>query len=267
MFSSFFKFKAEVSRKDFFKLYFLGIIIILAIWIIITSLNLVNSLFIPSPFATLKELLSLFIEKNIIQDIFVTIVRVFIGFLAAMLIGIPLGLFLGNFRKMEIITEPLVNLFRYTPTSALVPLTILWFGIADIQKHFIVFFGAFPFIVLYITNSVASIDKKIHDSARALGANAKAILTKVTFPKSLPDIYEICRIELGGAWGLIILAEIVAATQGLGHRLILAQRFLQTPTLFAELIIIITIGFSFDLLLRKGHKRFFPWSERNQEAK
>jgi len=243
-----------------------GILIILVIWTLFSLTN-VNSLFIPSPQSTIKELFILFSQKNIIIDIIITVSRVLVGFFCAMIIGIPLGLILGNFIKLEKITEPIVSLFRYTPTSALVPLTILWFGIGNIQKYFIVFFGTFPFIVLYVTNAVASIEKRLYHSAKALGANKKTIITKVCLPKTLPDIYEICRIELGGAWALIILAEIVASTTGLGYRLILAQRFLQTSVLFAELIIIIAIGYMFDLFLRKGYKHFFPWTEKNQDKK
>lgn len=245
------------------KLRFLGILFILVFWSLISFFGLINELFLSNPFNTLKEIFVLFSEKEILVDILVTVSRVLTGFVFSMLIGIPFGIFFGYFKKIEAFTEPLVNLFRYTPASAIVPLSILWFGIGEMQKYFIVFFGTFPFIVLYVAYAVSSVEKKFINSAYLLGKNTRNIISKVIFPKSLPEIYEICRIELGGAWALVILAEIIVSTKGLGHRLILSQRFLQTETLFAQIIIIIAIGFGFDFILKKGYQKFFPWAEQN----
>lgn len=264
MLNSFFRPKVEISRQEFILLYALGIISIFLFWSAITFSGIVSGLFLSNPLDTFTKVMLLFTENGILPDVLITISRVIVGFAVSLSIGIPLGLFLGTFSRIEAFTEPLINLFRYIPAAAVVPLAILWFGIGETQKYFIVFFGTFPFVVLYTTYAIASVEKKLFYSAYSLGADTKTVLGRVALAKALPQIYEICRIELGGAWGLIILAEIVAATTGLGHRLILSQRFLQTPALFAVILIILAVGLAADQTMKFGYKKLFPWAEKNK---
>lgn len=264
MANTFFNPSIGQSKHESFQLYLAGTLAILVVWSALTFSGAIGEFFLSNPVITFGELIKLFTEKGIVNDILITVSRAFIGFSAAALIGVPIGVFLGTFRRIEAFVEPMINLFRYVPSAAIIPLAILWFGIGETQKYFIVFFGTFPFIVLYTTYAVATIEKKLFHVAYSLGVKTKSLLSRVIFPKALPEIYEILRIELGGAWGLVIMAEIVAATTGLGHKLILSQRFLQTPVLFAEIIIILLIGLVTDQTLKIGYKKFFPWAEKNK---
>lgn len=262
MYTALFKPKTEISKRAYLSLGIAGILSLLFVWAFITFSGLANELFLSNPVETFFAMVELFTVGNIIADIEVSVLRVFAGFLLAALIGIPLGVFIGTFRSVDAFTNPSISLIRFIPPAAFVPLAIVWFGIGDLQKLAIIFFGTFPFIVLYVSNAVANIEKKLFYSGYSLGANTRKVLSKIVLPKALPEIYDICRIELGGAWSLVILAEIVASTVGIGHRLVLAQRFLQTSTMIAEIIIILAIGLAVDQAFRKGYKIFFPWTEK-----
>ena len=89
-------------------------------------------------------------------------------------------------------------------------------------------------------------------------------MRKVIVPRTLPAIWDICRIEMGGAWSFVILAEVVAANSGLGYKLVLAQRFLQTADIFSIIVLIGLIGFIIDLLFRINYTRLFPWAEKSK---
>ncbi len=251
-------------RVDFqlISLRLFGLSFIFLLWALISSLRAVNPLFLPSPPDTLSALSTLLFEKGILSDFLISLSRVLAGFLLAVILGIPFGFALSLFPMFGKTFGGSVDLLRYVPAVAYIPLSIVWLGIGDAQKVFIILAGTIPFIVLYTARAVASVEKKHLDTAHALGLSKLQTVSRVVFPSVSPELFDICRIELGGAWALVIVAELVAATSGIGHRLVLSQRFLQTEFLFAEILLIALIGFCFDFGLRAWFAHLFPWTDK-----
>ena len=246
------------------KFYFLGLACMLTFWGIFTFSGAIAPQFFASPWDTVSELAALLLQGNVLSDAATSIARLFAGFILAMAVAIPVGILSGSSRKLSNFFEPLLSLFRYIPSAAIVPISILWLGLGEEQKYFIVFFGTLPFATLYISNAAASIEKEYLYVAYSLGASWHDALIKVVFPKILPDLVEIIRIELGAAWAIVIMAEVVSATSGLGHRLILAQRFLHTGELFGLLLLTLLIGLVMDKSLRFANASLFGWAEKNR---
>lgn len=241
--------------------YFAGLAGLCMLWFIFSFAA--NSQFFASPAGTAVKFFDLIANGNLVYDLIVSLSRLFAGFLIAIVVGIPVGIFAGSSKKISAFFDPFLSLFRYIPAPALIPLSILWLGLGDSQKYFVVFFGTLPFVVLYVSNSVASIEREYFNAAYSLGASEFDVIIKVILPKIMPDIIDILRIELGASWALVIMAELVSATSGIGHRLILAQRFLHTDELFAILFLTLVIGLFVDKTLRFVHALMFPWTEKN----
>jgi len=200
----------------------------LVIWSILTYGRLVDPLFLPSPGRVFQAGYDLFLELGFTSDILNSVYRVMVGFLAAAVIGVPLGLVMGTFRAAEAFTEPVVGFIRYMPASAFIPLFILWLGIGDVEKIAIIFVGSFFQLVLMVAVVAKNVQKDMLETAYTLGANRFQVIRKVLLPASLPGIVDTLRIIVGWAWTYIIVAELVASASGIGYMIISAQRMLRT---------------------------------------
>lgn len=255
-------FGKKISKKEYFLRGFLGFLLIFIVWSLVTYTGLIRPFFLPTPTQIIDAIISLFIDFNLFSDMLISIYRILVGFILAVVVSIPLGILIGTIKPAEAFIEPIVAFVRYLPASAFIPLVILWFGIGEIEKFFIVFIGIVPFLIILIADMVANVKKEFIEAGLTLGANFKQIYTKIIIPYSLPGIWDSIRFMFGAAWGLIIIVELVAANSGLGHVIITSQRFLQTANVIAVIIIIGILGLTADYLFKLGYKKFFPWSEK-----
>jgi NitT/TauT family transport system permease protein len=145
---------------------------------------------------------------------------------------------------------------------ALVPLTILYFGIGEPQKFAIIFLGTFFQLVLMIADTVSAVDRNLLNAARTLGTGKWHTYTLVLFPAALPGFLDSFRITIGWAWTYLVVAEMVSANSGLGYIVLKSQRFLATDKIFSGLIIIGLIGLITDAALKLLTKMIVPWYER-----
>lgn len=136
------------------------------------------------------------------------------------------------------------------PAPAFIPLLILYFGLDELPKILLIFIGTLFFNTLMIMDGVKFIPKELIETTYTLGGRRNQVLLQVIFPYLLPAIIDACRVNMAAAWNLVIVAELVAATEGLGKRISVAQRFLRTDEIFAGLIVIGLIGLGIDLLFR-----------------
>jgi NitT/TauT family transport system permease protein len=255
-------FGKKIPQKEYFLRGFLGFLLIFIVWSLVTYTGLIRPFFLPTPTQVIDAIISLFINFNLFSDVVISIYRILVGFILAVVISIPLGILMGTIKPVEAFIEPIVAFVRYLPASAFIPLVILWFGIGDIEKFFIVFIGIVPFLIILVADTIANIKKEFIEAGMTLGADLKQIYTKIIIPYSLPGIWDSIRFMFGAAWGLIVIVEIVAANSGLGHVIITSQRFLQTANVMAIIIIIGILGLTTDYLFKLGYKKFFPWSEK-----
>jgi NitT/TauT family transport system permease protein len=241
---------------------FLGIFVLG--WLVSTNLNLVPDFFLPTPQAVWVELLRQIREGILFQDAAVSIYRISVGWLISTLAAVPLGILMGNYRLFEDTFEPFIDLVRYMPAVAFIPLTILWVGVGDTQKFLILFIGTFFQEVLLIMDNVKNVPQELIKVSKTLGLSQREILTDVILRCALPGVWDTFRVTLGWAWTYLVVAELVAASSGLGYRIMRAQRFLNTETIILGILVIGALGLITDTLFKLGYKKFFPWMNQNQ---
>jgi NitT/TauT family transport system permease protein len=233
----------------------------LVIWSILTYGKVVDPLFLPTPGRVLQAGIDLFVDFGFTNDILNSVYRVMLGFIAAAILGVPLGLLMGTFKVAEAITEPVVGFIRYMPASAFIPLFILWLGIGDVEKIAIIFVGSFFQLVLMVAVVAKNVHQDMLETAYTLGAKRFQVIRKVLLPASLPGIVETLRIIVGWAWTYIIVAELVASASGIGYMIISSQRMLRTGNIIFGILTIGMLGLITDYLFKWFYNRLFPWVE------
>jgi NitT/TauT family transport system permease protein len=238
------------------------IALVLVGWVILTGLGLVKPIFLPSPSAVWAEFNRQVTEGILLADMTASLYRIMAGWMLSTLIALPIGILMGSFRFFEGLFEPSVDLVRYMPAVAFVPLSILWLGVGDSQKFLILFIGTFFQEVLMIMDNVKNVPKELVQTSYTLGLGKWEVLRDVVLPTALPGIWDTFRITLGWCWTYLVVAELVAANVGLGYRIMRAQRFLQTESIILGILIIGLLGLITDLLFKAAARRMFTWVER-----
>jgi len=226
-------------------------------WWAATGFGFVKPIFLPSPGSVLTELFALAKEGTLWVDLTVSLYRIGSGFAVASVLAIPIGVLIGNFAKWEAAIEPLVDFIRYMPVVAFVPLSILWAGTGDVQKLLIIFIGTFFQQVLMVMDNVKRVPREFIDLGRTLDLSDLKILMRIVVPSALPGIWDTMRITLGWAWTWLVLAELVAATSGLGYRITVSQRFFQTNTIIGYILLLGILGLITDQVMKALEKVLF----------
>lgn len=250
----------EVSRRTRIALGVTSIATPLLAWVALVALDLVDPLFLPSPAAVLGAGRALVEAGTLQSDTQASVQRIVIGFGIAVLISVPLGLAMGTFPRIQALFEPGIALVRYMPATAFVPLLLFWLGIDERPKVALIVIGTVFFNTLMTANVVWSMPAELVKVAFTLGASTSVAFRKVIVPYALPGVIDAMRVNLAAAWNLIVVAEILAAQDGLGLRIARAQKFLQIDTIFFVLIVIGLLGLASDLALRSLRNRVSPWA-------
>ncbi len=226
-------------------------------WWASTGFGFVRPIFLPSPGSVVTKLWILALDGTLWADLAASTYRIGVGFLIASVLAIPIGVLIGNFASWEAGIEPLVDFIRYMPVVAFVPLSILWTGTGDIQKFLIIFIGTFFQQVLMIKDNVKRVPRDFIGLGRTLGLSDGKILTRIVVPSALPGIWDTLRITLGWAWTWLVLAELVAATTGLGYRITVSQRYFQTNTIIGYILLLGVLGLVTDQVMKGLEKVLF----------
>ncbi len=254
--------KKKSRRLSYGGLSFISFCIIILMWWIATYGGFVNAIFMPSPTAVGNRLVDMAKDGTLLEHCYVSTKRVMVGWLWSAVAALPIGMLMARSKKFSAIIQPVIEFVRYLPVVALVPLTLLYLEIEENQKYVIIFLGTFFQLVLMVSDTVSSIDKNMINAARTLGASKLQVYTEVIFPAALPGLMDDFRLTIGWAWTYLVVAEMVAASAGLGYIILKSQRFLATDVIFAGLIMIGVIGLITDFLLRILTKLVVPWHER-----
>jgi NitT/TauT family transport system permease protein len=236
--------------------------LVLGLWAILSYGGFVQPFFLPNPGTVASSLYDLFAHQGFAGDVWASTRRIMIGFGVAALIGIPLGVAIGSFRVAQAFFEPVIAAVRYMPASAFIPLLIIWFGIYENEKIAVIFIGVFFPLTLLIADVSANVPRELVQIAYTLGASRWQVFWRVLLPASWPGIVDNLRIGVGWAWTYLIVAELVAADQGIGHVILAASRFLQTDQIIAGIITIGILGLLTDAIFRWLYRVLFPYAER-----
>ncbi len=237
-------------------------LLIIVLWCVLSFGGIVSDLFLPSPVAVVKRIVELYKDGSLWANCYESTARVVVGWFWSVVVALPCGMLMANSRKFSAFIQPIIEFARYLPVVALVPLTLLYLGIDETQKYTIIFLGTFFQLVLMVCDTVSGVDANLINAARTLGAGKWQVYREVILPAALPGLMDDFRLTIGWAWTYLVVAEMVAAQNGLGYMILRSQRYLATDTIFAGLILIGLIGLITDFLFRVLTRIVAPWHER-----
>ncbi len=239
----------------------LGPLVLLLVWAIVAQLRLVDTFFLPDPFATLSEVSRLLFAGVILPDLFATLERVALSFSIALVLGLPLGLWLGRSEKLYRSFEFVIDFFRSTPATALFPLFLLIFGISDISKIAVAAFASMLIIVFNTAYGVMNAKKSRVLAARVMGATKAQIFRSILFWESLPQTFVGLRSAVSFSLVVIIVTEMFIGTSiGLGRKIIDAQITYEIKTMYALIVLSGIVGYVLNLLFLGIEKRVLHWN-------
>jgi NitT/TauT family transport system permease protein len=259
------RFKSPISQRATLCLGIAVWVLFFGLWEMAVFLGWVNVVFMPPPQKVVTALYSLFVHDSFLVDVGVSVYRIVVSFAIACLVAIPLGILMGSFKAVEAFFNPLVSAWRYLPAPAFIPLLLMWFGTGDTQKIALLFLGVIWFLITLIMDHVKSVRTELIETSVTLGGNRWQVLWTVVIPASMPNIVVAMRQMLAVSWTYLVIAEIVAATNGIGAMMMRARRFMHVDNIMAGILIIGLLGLLFDLLFRLTYRWLFPYiNERNQ---
>jgi len=239
---------------------------VLALWWLVTAgataeSRMISPTILPSPLEVLRSFPSLWFERALTRNLFVSLGRVIGGFAVGVAIAFPLGLAMGAFTKIKVMFNPLAVFAAYLPIPALVPLTLSLFGTGEGQKVAFLAMAFSIYLLPLIVESVDAVDDVYLKTAYTLGASKLQTVQKVLLAISWPNIYQSLRLGFGVGWSYIILAEMVDIGRGLGGIIIIAQRRGPREHIYLVLVVIVALAFLTDRLWAAVGRKLFPYRE------
>nr|CTQ95844.1 Urea carboxylase-related ABC transporter, permease protein [Kibdelosporangium sp. MJ126-NF4] len=252
--------RTPISRQARITLITLSFVIPLLLWIGLSATELVNPKFLPSPLATVAAGWKLIESGQMWTDLWATLQRILYGFGLAILVSVPIGFVMGTFMAGRALFEPFLSAMRYLPATAFIPLLMIWLGVDEGLKIGILFIGTVFYNTFMTADVVRSVPTQLINVSYTLGARRNEVLRKVILPHSLPGMIDAIRVNVAAAWNLIVVAEVIASSTGLGRRIMQSQRFFATDDIFAMLVVIGIVGVLIDMALRLLRSKVGRWA-------
>jgi sulfonate transport system permease protein len=239
---------------------------LLAAWQVASSLGILPARILPAPSAVAQAAVELSASGALWQNLAVSAARAVVGLLIGGGIGFALGLLTGLSRLGERLLDPTLQMIRNVPHLALIPLVIIWFGVEEEARIFLVALGVFFPIYLNTYHGVRSVDPQLIEMARVYGMKPGRLFTRVILPGALPSILVGLRFALGVMWLTLIVAETIAASSGIGHMAMAAREFMRTDVIMLSILIYAVLGKLADSATRFLERRWLSWNRAYAEA-
>ena len=241
----------------------LGPLLLFVLWDAVVRFGLIKPILLPTPFDTLVALVTGLAGGPLLLDFAVTVKRTLEAFLIAAAVGVPLGVLLGSNERAYRSVEFLIDFFRSTPSSALIPLFLLIFGVSDINKVAIAAFGALLIVLFNSAYGVMNARKQRIMAAKVMGASRWQIFKDVLIWESLQPTFVGLRSAVSMALVIVIVAEMfIGSDNGLGHRIIDAQQVLNVKSMYSAILAAGILGYMLNILFLIIERRVVHWSER-----
>jgi taurine transport system permease protein len=236
---------------------------IFALWWVASHLGWMPPLFLPTPETVLRRLWESargdLTDAPLATHFGWSMFRVFTAFFLACLTAIPVGIAMGVSRIARGICDPPIEFYRPLPPLAYLPLIIIWFGIDELSKVLLIYLACFAPLAMSARAGVRSVSQEQIHAAYSMGASKWQVIRHVVIPAAMPEILTAMRISIGFGWTTLVAAEMVAATHGLGQMVLNASNFLRTDIVIMGIVVIGTIAYLFDLLMRYVERVVVPW--------
>jgi len=236
-------------------------VIFFGVWEMSSAMGWVSELLVPGPQKVVAALYNLIAERGFLGDVGISIYRIIASFTAACAIAVPLGILMGSFRSIEAFFNPFVSAWRYLPAPSFIPILLMWFGTGEAPKLALLFIGVVWFLTTIVMDHTKNVRTELIETALTLGGNRKQILWTVMIPAVMPDVMTAMRQMLAMSWTYLVIAEIVASTNGIGAMMMRAKRFLHTDEILAGIVVIGVLGLTFDFMFKVAHRKLFPYLE------
>ena len=242
---------------------FIGPVVLFIVWDLVVRLGFIKPILLPTPADTLVALVTGLAGGPLLADFAVTVWRTVQAFLIAAVVGVPLGVLLGSNERVYRSVEFLIDFFRSTPSSALIPLFLLIFGVSDVNKVAIAAFGAFLIVIFNSAYGVINARKQRVMAARVMGASRWRVFKDVLIWESLQPSFVGLRSAVSMALVIVIVAEMfIGSDAGLGNRIINAQQVLNVKSMYAAILAAGALGYAPNILFLVAERRIVHWSGR-----
>ena len=223
--------------------------VLIGLWTVVSRSGIFHESAFPAPLAVLRGFGEELRSGRLFNDLITSLFRVSCGFVIAVLLGLPLGLWMGQKLTGRLAFLPIINFFRNLSPLAWMPFAILWFGVGDASAIFLIFLAAFFPVVLATMAAVANIPTVYFRVAQDYGLRGFEKLTQVTLPAIMPQVITMLRVTAGLSWLVVVAAEMIAGRDGLGFAVMDSRNGLRTDLLVVEMIVIGLIGVVIDRVL------------------
>lgn len=229
------------------------------VWHWISTSGLADSTLLPGPAKVLKAWVTLFAERDFATDVGQSVKRVFLSFGLALAIALPIGMLMGAFTPVSGFLNSLISPLRYLPAPSFVPLLLMWLGTGDSQKIALLVIGVVFFLITLFMDNTRAVSAELVECSRTLGASRGRVIWNVLLPAALPSYVDTARQMLAVSWTYLVIAEIVAATDGIGAMMMRAKRFVQVDDIMAGILTIGLLGLLADFSIRILHRLCFRY--------
>jgi taurine transport system permease protein len=237
--------------------------LLLLLWVAVSNSGLVKPLFLPSPQAVLSKFMAVategFAGATLLEHTLTSLARVMGAFGLACATAIPIGVLMGVSRVARGIFDPPIEFYRPLPPLAYLPMVIIWFGIGEFSKVYLIFLAIFAPMAIAARSGVRSVSIEQIHAAYSMGATRMQVIRHVILKSALPEIFTGMRIGIGVGWTTLVAGEMVASTRGLGFMVLNAAEFLASDVVIMGIIVIGLFAFGFDLLMRRLETVMVPW--------
>ncbi len=241
--------------------------LVFAVWYFAALMPSMQKL-LPNPFTVLNFIVvhlgTAIGNTSIWGHLYWSMARVMTGYFLAAIVGILLGFIVGWFKVGEAIVKPFYLVLRSIPSIAWIPLAILWFGIGEQSKIFIIFISTMLIIMTNVIDGVKDVNPEYIGVARMLGTKENQVFFHIVLPCSVPQIFNGLQVALGAAWATVLAAEMVRSSEGVGWIILMGQTSMNMTQVFAGIIIIGIVGLTLAVIMRSVEARLCAWNIRGK---
>jgi sulfonate transport system permease protein len=233
--------------------------ILLIVWQFLSTKGIISDRILPAPTEVLQAGVTLIGTGELVDHISISLWRALVGFIIGGLLGFLLGLFNGIFRFSDLLFDTSIQMLRNIPHLALIPLVILWFGIDETSKIFLVALGVLFPVYINTYHGIKSVDKDLIEMGKAYGLKGTALFFSVIFPGALSSILVGIRFSLGVMWLTLIVAETISAHSGIGYMAMNAREFMQMDVIVLSILLYASFGKLSDMIARYLEGKWLQW--------